>query len=158
MSELLHKIEAGFVVPKVCVCAKWWYMQGAAPIQCNTWWIPPNKCLLLKMQRCIFKKASFLVLIVSFHAAFGSNKWHKIFMFRGSSGRKLRTWNVLSAFIMCRLFYWCALFCRQTGSTAATVVMVKPGDGGINHLFDVSWWKRIYNPVGSFGVQTAVDL
>lgn len=51
-----------------------------------------------------FKKA--VCVIVSFYAAFGLNTWHKIFMFfLALQGESLELENVLSDFIMCRLFY-----------------------------------------------------
>lgn len=62
----------------------------------------------------------------SFHAAFGLNKWHKIFMF-ALQGESFELENVLSDFKTCRLFYWCVLFVksRQTLNIEATVVMTR---------------------------------
>lgn len=58
-----------------------------------------------QMQSRVLKR-QFVCVILSFHAAFGLNTWHKIFMFLlALQGESLELENVLSDFIMCRLFY-----------------------------------------------------
>ena len=70
--------------------------------------------------------------------------------FMALQGESLELENVLSDFITCCLFYWCALFLKSRQSEYGShscyynqeEVMVKPGNGGMKHLFDVWWWKK----------------
>lgn len=117
-------------------------------------------------QRCILTR-QFLCVIVSFDEAFGLSKWHKICMFYGSSGRKLRTWkcpvwlyNMSSFLLMCP-------FCQKSSDSEygshsyynLNWAMVKPGDGGISHPFDV-WWlkKKMMNQLESWFPNVCKEL
>lgn len=110
------------VVPIVCVCQVVVYARNCL-IQCNIWIIP------LKCRKCIFKNKK-AVSLCNYLLSCGFGDWirgTRFLCFLALQGESLELENVLSDFIMHRLFYWCALSIKshQILNMAATVAITR---------------------------------